>query len=145
MYYCALGPDGVLKRHKVYTSSGRMSLRPVHGCCSAMCYVMRGVLNRSPLVGCPALPFIDQGGAGITDGRKKKNQRQRRSFEGARSSFSFEPTLLTWQTVLGIARSVILIGPCSGFVQQVVTSHPAPVGGATHQGAESRPYGEHTA
>ena len=42
------------------------------GCCSAMCYVMRGVLNRSPLVGCPALPFIDQGGAGITDGRKKK-------------------------------------------------------------------------
>ena len=25
------------------------------------------------LVGCPTLPFIDKGGAGITDGRKKKN------------------------------------------------------------------------
>ena len=29
LYYCTSGPDGVLKRHKVYTSSGRMSLRPV--------------------------------------------------------------------------------------------------------------------
>ena len=28
-----------------------------------------------PLVGCHALPFIDQGGAGITYGRKGKNQR----------------------------------------------------------------------
>ena len=47
------------------------------------------------LVGCPALPFIDQGGAGITDGRKRKNQRQRRSFKGAVSSFFFEPVPLT--------------------------------------------------
>ena len=37
LYYCALGPDGVLKRHKVYTDSGKMSLRPVHGSCS--CYL----------------------------------------------------------------------------------------------------------
>ena len=96
-------------------------------------------------MGCPALPFIDQGGAEITDGRKKKNQRQRRSFEGVGSSFSFELALLARQTVSGIAHSVILIGPCSGFVKQVVTSHPAPAGGATHQGAESRPYGEQTA
>ena len=51
--------------------------------------MVRGVLNRSvPLVGCSALPFIDQGGAEITDGRKKKNQRPRRSFEGASSSLS---------------------------------------------------------
>ena len=34
--YCASGPDGILKRHKVYTGSDRMSLRPVRGCCS--CY-----------------------------------------------------------------------------------------------------------
>ena len=34
--YCAFDPDGMLKRHKVYTCSGRMSLRPVRGCCS--CY-----------------------------------------------------------------------------------------------------------
>ena len=111
-----------------------------------MCDVMCDVMNRSvPLVGCPTSPFIDQGEAGIVDGRKKKNQRQRRSFEGVGSSFFFEPALLTRQTVLGIECSVILIRPYSGFVQQVVTSHPAPVGGATHQGAESRPYGEHTA
>ena len=96
-----------------------------------MCDVMRDVLNQFvSLVGCLALPFIDQRGARITDRRKKKNQRQRRSFEGAECSFSFEPALLTRQTVPGIARSVILIGPCSGFVQQVVTSHPAPAGGA---------------
>ena len=102
-----------------------------------MCYVVRGVWNRSlPLVWCPALPFIDQGGVGITDGRKRKNQRWRRSFEGAGSSFSFEPALLTRQTVLGIARSVILIGPFFGFVQQVVTSHPTLMGGAMHQDAD---------
>ena len=38
-------------------------------CCLAVSYVW----NQSiPLVGCPALPFIDQGGAGVTDGRKRK-------------------------------------------------------------------------
>ena len=107
---------------------------------------MHGALNRSvPLVGCPAFPFIDQGEAGITDGRKKKNQRQRRSFEGAGSSFSSKLALLTRQTVPRIARSVILIGPCSGFVQQVVTSHPTPTDGVAHHGAEPRPYGEQIA
>ena len=50
--------------------------------------------------------------------------------------FSLEPTLLTWQTVLGIASSPILIGPCSGFVQQVVASHPTPADGAVCQGAK---------
>ena len=34
--YCASSPDGVLKRHKVYAGSDRISLRPLHGCCS--CY-----------------------------------------------------------------------------------------------------------
>ena len=49
-------------------------------------------------------------------GERGKNQWQRRSFEGAGSSFSLEPALLTWQTMPGIAHSLILIGPCSGFV-----------------------------
>ena len=103
-----------------------------------MCYVMHCVLNLLvPLVGCPTFPFIDQGGAGVIDGRKKKNQRPRRSFEGVGSSFSFEPALLTRQMVPGIARLVILIGPCSSFVQQVVMSHPAPAGDTMHQGVES--------
>ena len=31
LYYCTFGPDGVLKRHKVYTGSGKMSLRLVCG------------------------------------------------------------------------------------------------------------------
>ena len=88
------------------------------------------------LVGCPAFPFIDQGGAGVTDGRKKKNQRPRRSFEGVGSSFSSELAPLTWQMVPGIAHSLILIGSCFGFVQQVVTSHPVPACGVAHQDAE---------
>ena len=67
-----IGPKSLMER-----SNGCREL----GCCSAVC----DVLNRSvPLVGCPAFPFIDQRGAGVTDGRKKKNQRPRRSFEGAR-------------------------------------------------------------
>ena len=38
-----------------------------------MCYVMRDVLNRSvPLVGCPAFPFIDQGGAEIAEWEKEE-------------------------------------------------------------------------
>jgi len=69
-------------------------------------------------------------------GERGKNQRLRRSFEGAGSSFSLKSALLTGQTVPGIARSLILIGPCSGFVQQVVTSHPTPTNGAACQGAE---------
>ena len=36
LYYCVFDLDSVLKRYKVYTGSGRMSLRPVHDCCS--CY-----------------------------------------------------------------------------------------------------------
>ena len=69
-------------------------------------------------------------------GERGKNQRLRRSFEGAGSSFSLEPALLTWQTMPGIARSLILTGPCSGFVQQVVTSHLTLADGAACQGAE---------
>ena len=111
------------------------------GRCSAMCDVLC-VESPRPFSG--VFPFIDQGKAGITDGRKKKNQRPRRFFEGAGSSFSSELASLTWQTVPGIARSLILIGPSPGFVQQVATSHPAPTGGAAHQGAEPRPYGEPT-
>ena len=34
LYYCAFDPDGVLKRYKVYTGSGIISLRPVRDCCS---------------------------------------------------------------------------------------------------------------
>ena len=93
-------------------------------------------------MGCPTFTFIDQGEQGLQIGEKKKNKRPRRSFECVGSSFSFEPALLTRQTVLGIARSVILIGPFFGFVQQVVTSHPTPAGGAVRQRAEPRPYGE---
>ena len=108
-------------------------------CCSAVCYVMRGVFYRSiPLVGCPAFPFIDQGKAGFTDGRKKRNQRQRRSFKDVGSSFSSERTPLTRQTVPGIAPSwcvsadpdraalgvCLLMMPCSGFVSK--WSRPIP-------------------
>ena len=92
-------------------------------------------------MGCPALPFIDQGEAGITDGGKRKNQRTRRSFKGAGSSFSLEPALLTWQTVPGIACLLILIGPCSGFGQLVVASHPTPVDDAVRRVPSCDPTG----
>ena len=36
LYLLRIGPRWCAKRHKVYTSSGRMSLRPVCGYCS--CY-----------------------------------------------------------------------------------------------------------
>ena len=41
-----------------------------------------------PLAGCPAPPFIDQGGRGLHGGGRIKNQRPRRSSESARSSSS---------------------------------------------------------
>ena len=89
-----------------------------------------------PLSGVPCPPFIDQGGAGITYGRKRKTQRERESFEGAGSSFSLEPALLTWQTVPEIACSLILIGPRHGLGQLVVMSHPTPMDDAACQGTE---------
>ena len=59
-----------------------------------------------PLVGCPALPFIDQGGSrGYRWEKEEKNQRQRKSFEGAGSSFSLDPALLIRQIMPGIACS----------------------------------------
>ena len=70
--------------------------------CGAWCVELIRPLSRVP---CP--PFYRSRGAGITDGGKKKNLRPRRSFEDAKSSFSFEPAPLTWQTVPGIARSLI--------------------------------------
>ena len=106
-----IGPKSLMERLK-----GCQEL----GYCLAMCCVW----NQSiPLVWCPALPFIDQGGAGITDGRKRKTRGWRRSFEGARSSFPPVPVLLTWQTMSRMACSLILIGPCPGLTQQVGTSH----------------------
>ena len=66
-----------------------------------------------PLVGGLALPFIDQGGAWVTDGRKKKNQRPRSPFEGVGLSFNAEPALLT--RCQGLARlpgARVLATPC---------------------------------
>ena len=61
-------------------------------------------------------------------GERGKNQRERASFEGAGSSFSLEPALLTWQTTPGIARSLILIGPGSCLIS--VSGHdPSSPGG----------------
>ena len=37
-----------------------------------------------PLVGCPALPFIGQGGAGVTDGRKRKKLKVEKVLRGSR-------------------------------------------------------------
>ena len=78
-------------------------------------------------MGCLALPFIDQGGAGVTDGRKRKKQNVEKVLRGAGSFFSLEPTLLTWQTMLGIAHSLILTGLGFGLVS--ASGHvPSPSG-----------------
>ena len=126
-----IGPKSLMER-----SNGCREL----GCCLAVCYVMCCVWNRSvSLVGCPAFPFIDQGGAGVTDGRKKKKQRPRRSFEGAGSSFSSESAPLTWQTVSGIgtfARHLCADDTKPLPDQQVVTSSLAPPGGVLDKGVD---------
>ena len=57
------GPKSLIERSK-----GHQEL----GCCLAVCCVELICQKLVPLVGCPALPFIDQGGAGIIDGRKRK-------------------------------------------------------------------------
>ena len=56
-----------------------------------------------PLSGVPCLPFYRPRGSRDYRWEKEENQRQRRSFEGAGSSFSSEPAMLTWQTMPGIA------------------------------------------
>ena len=58
------GPKSLMERSK-----GRQEL----GCCLVVCYVELIRQKSVSLVGCPALPFIDQGGAGVTDGRQRKN------------------------------------------------------------------------
>ena len=66
------------------------------GCCLAVSYVSRMI---SPLSGVPCPPFYrPRGEQGLQMGERRKNQRQRKSFEDVGSSFSLEPALLTWQT-----------------------------------------------
>ena len=77
-------------------------------------------------MGCPAFSFIDQGEAGIIDERKKKNQRQRRSFEGAGSSFFSERALLTADGAMDSSMLGVypLMMPCSGLINK--WSRPIP-------------------
>ena len=58
-----IGPKSLMERSK-----GRQEL----GCCLVVCYVELIHQKSVALVGCPTLPFIDQEGAGVTDGRKRK-------------------------------------------------------------------------
>ena len=89
------------------------------------------------LSGAPCPPFYrPRGEQGLQTGERGKNQRQRRSFDGAGSSFSHVPALLTWQTVSGMACSLILIGSCPGLYQQVGVSHPTPTDCVACQRAE---------
>ena len=73
-------------------------------------------------------------------GERRKTRGKRWSFKDVGSSFSSVQAAdmaggARDSSMLG-ACPLILIGPCSGFVKQVVTSHPAPVDGVKHQGAE---------
>ena len=85
------GPKSLMERSK-----GRQEL----DCClTVSCVSKRSI----PLVGCPALPFIDQGGVGVTDGRKRKKPNVEKVLRGCRVFLPPKPALLTWQTTPGIA------------------------------------------
>ena len=72
------GPKFVMERSK-----GHQEL----GCCLVLCCVSKTIGQKSvPLVGCPALPFIDQGGAGVIDGRKRKKPKVEKVLRGSRVS-----------------------------------------------------------
>ena len=73
--------------------------------CDAWCVLLIG-----PLSGVPCFPFYRPTGSMDYRWEKEENQRQRKSLEGAGSSFSSEPALLTRQMVLGIA-------PCQASVR----------------------------
>ena len=79
-----------------------------------------------PLVGGPALPFIDQGGEGLQMGERGKYQGYRRSFEGSGSSFFPAPALYNMADSVRSGVFVDLHRPCPGLFQQVGASHPAP-------------------
>ena len=63
-----MGPKSLMERSKGCQELGR---------CLAVCYVELIYQKSVPLVGCPTLPFIDQGGVGVTDGRKREKNKGR--------------------------------------------------------------------
>ena len=72
---------GTCPKSLMERSKGRQEL----GCCLAVCCVSKTIDQKLvPLVGCPALPFIDQGGAGVTDGRKRKKPKVEKVLRGSR-------------------------------------------------------------
>ena len=104
------------------------------GCvlCDALC-----VESIRPLSGVPCPPFYrPRGEQGLQMGERGKTRGREGPSKVPGLPFSLEPTLLTWQMVLGIARSSILIGPCSGFGQLVVASHPTSTDEVARQGIE---------
>ena len=69
-------------------------------------------------------------------GERGKNLRWRSPFEGVELSFSLEPIPLSWQTMLGMARSLTLIGPCPGLASASGYVPFPPADGAGCQGVE---------
>ena len=105
-------------------------------CCLAMCYVELIRQKSVPLVGCPTLLFIDQGGAGVTDGRKRKKTKVEKVLQVSRV-FLFPcacPTNMADQFRDGMFADPYRAVP--GFYQQVGVSHPMSADGAVHQRAK---------
>ena len=76
-----VGGTNERERDRSQVSDGKVERMPrawlLLGCmlCLGLIHRLAYIKRSVPLVGCPALPLIDQGGAGITDGRKRKKQR----------------------------------------------------------------------
>ena len=72
---------GICPKSLMERSKGRQEL----GCCLTVCCVSKTIDQKSvPLVGCPALPFIDQGGARVIYGRKRKKPKVEKVLQGSR-------------------------------------------------------------
>ena len=63
------------------------------GCCLAVCCVSKMIDQKLvPLVGCHALPFIDQGEQGLQMGERGKNQRNG-TLQGVDGEVTLRPSL----------------------------------------------------
>ena len=85
------------------------------------------VKSRSPLLGSPALPFIEQGGSKGYRWEKEKNTK---SIEGPSKDpglpFFPRPPCVTWQTMSGVACLLIFVGHALASFRKWMRPVPPP-------------------
>ena len=92
---------------------------------SSMCEL--SVKSQSPLVGSPALPFIDQGGS---RGYRWEKEENTKGIEGPSKDpglpFSLRLPCITWQIVSEVACSLIFVSHALAFFSKWVRPIPPP-------------------